>query len=99
MGKFPDEKVSMPIFKKIIKSNFFKGGVILLVVGLLFWFSIPPQLFNTPYATVITDANGELLGAHIADDGQWRFPPGDSVPVKFKTAILTFEDEYFYHHP
>jgi len=40
-----------------------------------------------------------LLGALIADDGQWRFPQNDSVPNKFKTCLIQFEDEYFYKHP
>lgn len=89
----------MPISNKIIKSRSFKGGVVFLLAGILFWISIPNQLFNTSYSTVVTDAHGQLLGAHIAQDGQWRFPPGDSVPHKFKTAILIFEDEHFYKHP
>ena len=40
-----------------------------------------------------------MLGARIADDGQWRFPKMDSVPMRFEQAILLFEDEYFYNHP
>lgn len=40
-----------------------------------------------------------MLGARIADDGQWRFPQMDSVPDRFEQCILYFEDEYFYYHP
>ena len=40
-----------------------------------------------------------MLGALIATDGQWRFPHNDSVPDKFKTCLIQFEDEYFYKHP
>ena len=36
--------------------------------------------------------------AHIANDGQWRFPASDSVPAKFATALITFEDKRFYNH-
>lgn len=89
----------MPISNKKIKSNSLKIGVLLLLGGLLFWFSIPHHLFHVPYSTILTDTDDQLLGAHIAEDGQWRFPPGDSVPQKFKTAILYFEDEHFYKHP
>ncbi|MCF6307532.1 MAG: penicillin-binding protein 1C [Flavobacteriaceae bacterium] len=39
-----------------------------------------------------------MLGARIADDGQWRFPKMDSVPNRFEQSILLFEDEYFYSH-
>lgn len=48
---------------------------------------------------VLEDRDGILLGAHIASDGQWRFPKQDSVPDKFKQAIITFEDKRFYRHP
>ncbi|MAX71457.1 MAG: penicillin-binding protein 1C [Flavobacteriaceae bacterium] len=68
----------------------------LLVV---YYFCLPKQLFKDPTATVITSSSNVLLGAKIADDGQWRFPANDSIPEKFKTCILQFEDEYFYKHP
>lgn len=64
-----------------------------------YYFCLPKQLFKEPTATVITSNSSELLGALIAEDGQWRFPASDSVPNKFKTCILQFEDEYFYKHP
>ncbi|QRM88600.1 penicillin-binding protein 1C [Lacinutrix sp. WUR7] len=73
--------------------------VILVVLFLAYYFCLPKQLFKDPTATVITSANNELLGAQIAKDGQWRFPQNDSVPEKFKTCIIQFEDEYFYKHP
>ncbi len=60
---------------------------------------MPKQLFKDPTATVITSKNDELLGAQIAKDGQWRFPHNDSIPEKFKTCIIQFEDGYFYKHP
>lgn len=52
-----------------------------------------------PYSTVIESKEGQLLGARIAADGQWRFPAQDSVPDKFKKCIVYFEDQYFYRHP
>ena len=64
-----------------------------------YYFCLPKQLFKVPTATVIESRNGELLGAHIAKDGQWRFPVSDSIPEKFKKCIVLFEDEYFYKHP
>jgi len=48
---------------------------------------------------VILSKEGKLLGARIAKDGQWRFPANNQVPEKFKKSIITFEDQYFYHHP
>jgi len=48
---------------------------------------------------VLEDRTGKLLGATIATDGQWRFPEGEVVPDKFKTALIVFEDKRFYSHP
>jgi penicillin-binding protein 1C len=59
----------------------------------------PLPRFREPFSTVVEAHDGSLLGARIADDGQWRFPGSDSVPVKFEKALLTFEDKYFYLHP
>ena len=71
-----------------------------LTIALTFyWFCLPKQLFNDPSSTVINDQTGILIGAKIADDGQWRFPQSDSVPNKFKTSLLRFEDRHFYQHP
>jgi penicillin-binding protein 1C len=66
---------------------------------LLFWASLPNPLFRDPLSLVLTDAGGELLGARIAADGQWRFPYNDQVNEKFTTALLAFEDKRFYRHP
>ena len=72
---------------------------ILVVVVVAFLLCLPEPIFNTPTSTILNDRNGKLLGAKIADDGQWRFPLIDSVPSKFEDCILYFEDEYFYWHP
>jgi len=72
---------------------------VIFLLLIVYYFCLPQQLFKDPTATVITSSSNELLGALIADDGQWRFPVSDSIPDKFKTCILQFEDEYFYKHP
>ena len=91
----------MKFFKRI--RNYIKSHPIRFVfLGILsFWYyiSLPKPLFNEPTATVIESSNGELIGAKIANDGQWRFPETDSVPEKFKKCIIAFEDRHFYHHP
>jgi len=66
---------------------------------LLFWFCLPKPLFKSPTSYVVDDESGQLLGAAIAKDGQWRFPHNDSVPEKFKQCIIAFEDKRFEHHP
>lgn len=69
------------------------------VILLLWTFCIPDDIFeNVPYSTVVEDSDGRLLGARIADDGQWRFPVCDTLPDKFAAALVEFEDRRFYEH-
>lgn len=72
---------------------------LLVLVSVLYYFSLPAVLFSDPYSTVLQARTGELLLASIAPDGQWRFPESDSVPDKFVKALLTFEDKRFFQHP
>ena len=61
---------------------------------------LPRELFRgTSYSTVVESADGELLGARIATDGQWRFPPCDTVPERFVKALVQFEDRHYWWHP
>ncbi len=85
----------------IIKKLTVKQKILLIIFMFLFiwfWFILPDKLFNSPYSTVIIDKNNKLLGAHIAKDGQWRFPLSENIPEKFEKSILTFEDKRFYYH-
>ena len=77
-------------------------AVILALAGIflvLYVFSLPQELFKKDHSTVVFSREGELLGASIASDGQWRFPVIDSVPRKLETCVLTFEDRHFRKHP
>ena len=84
------------------KGRFGVRGWMVLAAGLLagWLFCLPRDLFKgTEYSTVVESAEGELLGARIAADGQWRFPPCDTVPQRFATALVQFEDRQFWWHP
>ncbi|MEZ4827106.1 MAG: penicillin-binding protein 1C [Bacteroidia bacterium] len=77
-----------------------KGKIsVFLILLLAFAFVLPRNLFRDPVSTVVFDRSGQLLGARIAGDGQWRFPLPDSVPQKFARCIVAFEDKRFFHHP
>lgn len=70
------------------------------VLLLAFLLLVPHRPFkDSVYSTVVLDRNGELLGARISSDGQWRFPPSDSLPEKYRKALICFEDRWFYWHP
>ncbi len=74
------------------------SGLIFLLSISFWFFCLPRPLFNTPYSTVVLDNEGQLLGAKIATDGQWRFPLMEKCPVRFAQAALAFEDHRFFHH-
>lgn len=93
-----EQKNKLNILKNWLLHNKVKCMLILFIVG-VYYFCLPRRLFDTPYVTVLESAEGELLGAKIARDGQWRFPEQDTIPDKFKRCIVNYEDQYFYRHP
>ena len=76
----------------------YKALIVFVVLALFFYLSLPSTLFIAPTSSLIEDTSGELLGARIAADGQWRFPAITEVPEKFAKAIVAFEDKRFYSH-
>lgn len=88
------------LFDKYRKSKMRYRIAIPIGLMLLIWFifCLPSTLFDVPYSTVVSDRNNELLGARIANDQQWRFPESDSIPEKYKTCLIEFEDRYFRWH-
>ena len=79
---------------KKLKISIIAAGIIIIPVLIS-----PMPEFKAPLSTVVEARDGTLLGARIADDGQWRFPASEQVPEKFRKALLTFEDRYFLYHP
>jgi penicillin-binding protein 1C len=86
----------MRYMKMLIINKIVLMSILVAVILFITW---PMRLFNDPYSTVITDRDDNLLGATVASDQQWRFPPVDTVPSRFGTCIVTFEDKRFYKHP
>lgn len=59
-----------------------------------------PLRVEVPWSTRITDRDGTLLYAALAEDGQWRFRAGlDEYPPAFLAALVAKEDGRFYRHP
>lgn len=73
--------------------------LIKLLIGTVLYLTGPRTLFPEACSTLLYSSDGQLLGARIAPDGQWRFPPADTLPDKFVTCLLTYEDKRFYQHP
>lgn len=88
-------------YQKFLSLKSWKKITIIFGFFLLIWylFCLPKPLFYKPYSTLVSDRSGELLGARIATDGQWRFPMPDSIPEKYKICLIHFEDRNFKWHP
>lgn len=85
--------------RRLPKSLFYLFFLLAITGWLWLHFRIPRRLFAAPSSTLLYSAEGELLGARIAPDGQWRFPAADGLPPKFVTCLLHYEDQRFYYHP
>jgi penicillin-binding protein 1C len=72
---------------------------VVLIGSTAFWWMLPRPLFSAPVSAVLLARDESLLGARIADDGQWRFPDLEVVPERFARALITYEDRRFYRHP
>ena len=75
----------------------YRTGLVIAGLFLLF-LCIPVPRFDDPYSTVLLAKDGELLGAHIADDGQWRFPASNQYSPKYVACVLEYEDQQFFRH-
>lgn len=74
-------------------------GAAALLLGGAWSFCLPEPLFDAPVSVVLLDRRGELLGARLAGDEQWRFPAAPGVPEKYRRALVAFEDKRFFSHP
>ncbi|MBL7798143.1 MAG: penicillin-binding protein 1C [Saprospiraceae bacterium] len=71
----------------------------LFALGIWWLFCLPEPIFDDPVSIVLEDNSGDLLGARIAADGQWRFPAQDTLPDKYDACVVAFEDKRFRWHP
>ena len=88
----------MKPIKTTIKKYRIPFGILFIALSAAYWFCLPDPLFHDPVCTVVLDRKQTLLGARIANDGQWRFPYQKEVPTKFQTAIICFEDKRYESH-
>lgn len=70
----------------------------LFLLAIVWWKLLPSPLFRVPYATVLLDREGYVLGARAAADGQMRFREAECLPLRYMVAVMAFEDRYFMCH-
>ncbi|MDR0512227.1 MAG: penicillin-binding protein 1C [Treponema sp.] len=89
------------IFRMIIRSiprrSLYISAFVVLI--LFFALSLKPTLFDVSYSPVLYARDGSLLGAQVAKDGQWRFPPPEALNERFVIALIEAEDRRFWRHP
>ncbi|MDR0291024.1 MAG: penicillin-binding protein 1C, partial [Treponema sp.] len=69
-----------------------------VILVLVYAFSLREPLFKHSWSPVLYDREGRLLGAQVADDGQWRFPGRGKLNEKFTLSLIEAEDRRFRHH-
>ncbi len=69
-----------------------------LAVLSFFAFQIFTPRFETSYSFILYSEEGKLLGARVADDEQWRFPPSDFINEKYQKSLISYEDKNFFFH-
>ena len=94
---FGTKKFKRPLFL-LTCSIVVLPGLILLVANWVF--PLPVEKLHPPSSTVVLDRHGEWLRAFSASDDSWRIPEPSLAEIspKLKTAVLTYEDRWFYHH-
>ena len=92
---YKNYKQHKPVIKKW-RNRLLLAGLTIFTI----WYinCLPDKLLVNPTSTVLLDKDANLLGAKIAEDGQWRFSAGKTIPLKFETCLLEFEDRNFYKH-
>ena len=94
---FDSKKFKTPLFL-LICSIIILPGLILLIANWVF--PLPVEKLHPPSSTVVLDRHGEWLRAFAASEDSWRIPEPSLAEIspKLRTAVLTYEDRWFYHH-
>lgn len=66
--------------------------------ALAFLLTDPTPSVDVPLSTALYASGGELLGASVASDGQWRLEPRNAPPARYVSALIAFEDKRFLGH-
>ena len=76
------------------------GLFALLFVAGNIMFPLPVEKLNPAASTVVLDRNGQLLRAYLTPDDMWCIRvSGNEISPVLKTAVLAYEDRWFYRHP
>lgn len=75
-------------------------GILLFLSFLLYDWVVPVDLESRSLSQTVLAEDGSILRNFADDNGVWRFPVTlDEVSPNYLEALITYEDQYFYHHP
>ena len=91
------KKFKLPLYILFFATIVFPGSVFLIANRV---FPLPTEKLHPPSSTVALDRHGEWLRAFTASDDSWRIPEPSLAEIspKLRTAVLTYEDRWFYYH-
>jgi penicillin-binding protein 1C len=69
-----------------------------LALACLVLWGPPAARFPDDLSAAVYDRRGELLGAAVSSDGQWRLGSSGNPPDKYVRAVVAFEDKRFFSH-
>ena len=73
-----------------------------LLLGFIAYVALPlQQHLSQDYSQVILANDSTFLRVFLNENEQWCLPPSlnAEIPENLKTAVLTYEDQYFAYHP
>lgn len=89
--------LTWPIHIRIGRALCLSACIALILLASLLHFT---PTFSAPVSFAIKDRSGVLLGASVAEDGQWRLTSSTGeLSQKYIAALIAFEDKRFYLHP
>ncbi|SIO95266.1 Penicillin-binding protein 1F [Vibrio spartinae] len=76
------------------------AGILLFLSFLLYDWIVPVDLASRSLSQTVLAEDGSVLRNFADENGVWRFPVTlDDVSPNYLTALITYEDQYFYDHP
>ena len=88
----------VPLARRLADDGILPCAVSAAALTLLFLFAVPPLRFPGGLSAAVYARRGELLGAAVSSEGQWRLPRAAVLPSRFVRALTAYEDKRFFSH-
>lgn len=97
-------KVLLEQIKRMKRKVLWGSLLLFLPIGVLLLNSVyplPVEKLKPPSSTMILDRKGEILRVFLSENDTWQIdePLLDQISPKLQSAVLVYEDRWFYQHP